>query len=88
MLHQLHQLTSEVKVYYSANSFLSARISKCFQFDAETSPKPFSNRMGTASESKTIHPFHATSVFLCLSKKSENQRFSYVFKGYSKKPMS
>ena len=64
---------------------MSARISKCFQFDAETFPKPFSNRMGTASESETLHAFH---VFLCLSKKTEHQRFSYVFKGYSKKPMS
>ena len=72
-------LTSEVKVYYSANSFLSALISKCFQFDAETFPKPFSNQMGTASESETLHPFHATGVFLCLSKKDQKTKGFLMF---------
>ena len=33
-----------------------------------------------------INPFHATGLFLYPLKKSENQRFSVVFRGYRKRP--
>ena len=35
-----------------------------------------------------LYPFHVTGLFLCALKRSGNQRFSNVFKGYRKRPVA